>query len=217
MNNEHEHFKKNQLSGSIHDFRGCLSDTSGHAFQYQLQQGMDRVSLLPVQVSQLQFPQHTADQVSESVSHVHCLVQKVAESRTPGQKRRERASYLASVISKKKEPDPEEDPTFIRGFRLVSVFDLSQTYGSEEHLPLIITGLRHSVKGEEEIYEELRSNIPLKIIEVEHLSSKGIYNLSSQGIRIRSDLSTVKKTKALIHEYTQNVHHTSNKGQESCF
>ncbi len=122
---------------------------------------------------------------------------------------------LAPIVSKRKTSDPEEDPTFIRGFRLVSVFDLSQTEGSEENLPLVITGLRNSIEDEEAIYEQIRARIRLPIIEVQDLDSKGSYTLSTQKIRIRSSLSTVQKIKTLIHEYAHHVHHTSYKENES--
>lgn len=122
---------------------------------------------------------------------------------------------LVPLLSKKKTVDPDEDPTFVKGFRLVSVFDLSQTDGSKEHLPLIITGLQYSVSDEKVIYDQIRSEIKVPIMEVPDLSSKGCYHLLSQEIRIRSDLSTVQKIKTLIHEYAHHVHHTCYNDNES--
>lgn len=122
---------------------------------------------------------------------------------------------LAPLVTKRKDPSPEESPTFIKGFRLVSVFDFSQTEGSEEDLPLLVTGLKHTVHGEEEIFEEIKSKITLPIIEVEKLSSKGSYNPTTKLIKIKSDLTTVQKIKTLIHEYAHHVHHTYYEGKES--
>ena len=122
---------------------------------------------------------------------------------------------LSPILSKKKTVDPEEDPIFIKGFMLVSVFDLDQTDGSKEYLPLIITGLQFSISDENEIYDQIKSKITVPIIEVPDLSSKGSYQLSSQEIRIRTDLSTVQKIKTLIHEYAHHIHHAYHNENES--
>lgn len=122
---------------------------------------------------------------------------------------------LAPLVTKRRDPAPGEAPTFIKGFRLVSVFDFSQTEGSEEELPLLVTGLRHTVHGEEEILHEIKSVITVPIIEVEKLSSKGSYNPTTKRIKIKSELTTVQKIKTLIHEYAHHVHHTCYEGQES--
>lgn len=118
---------------------------------------------------------------------------------------------LVPLVTKRKDPASEESATFIKGFRLVSVFDFSQTEGSEEELPLLVTGLRQTVYGEEEIFEEIKSKITLPIIEVETLSSKGSYNPTTKRIKIKSDLTTVLKIKTLIHEYAHHIpHHLQN-------
>jgi antirestriction protein ArdC len=102
----------------------------------------------------------------------------------------------------------KEDTYKIIGFKSVSVFDISQTDGSNDFLPTLISGLTVSVQGELEIYKSVLSIIPIPVREIDELSSKGCYYLENPSIEIRSNLSVVQKIKTLCHEFTHHLHHT---------
>lgn len=105
--------------------------------------------------------------------------------------------------------DGEEDDIFkLRGFRLVTVFDISQTDGSDECLPVLVSGLKGSFKGDDAIYEAIKSMIDIPVAEVDQFASKGCYFPADPRIEIRSDMSTPQKIKTLCHEFSHHLHHT---------
>lgn len=95
----------------------------------------------------------------------------------------------------------------ISGFRVAYVYDIADTDGSDEYLPVLVTGLSGNGEQEKQIYETLVTIISRKHIvnEVERTSSKGSYNLESSVISVRSDLKYFQKIKTLLHEYAHAI------------
>jgi hypothetical protein len=100
----------------------------------------------------------------------------------------------------------------IGGFRIVYVYDIVDTDGSDEHLPVLVKGLSGNDEELKEIYEKLHSIISLdhQIVDVHGTSSKGSYNLDTGVIRIRSDLQYLQKIKTIIHEYAHAIDFSMN-------
>lgn len=91
----------------------------------------------------------------------------------------------------------------LKGFRIAYVYDIADTDGSDEYLPVLVTGLAGNGEQEKEIYERLFEFISKEheIKEVMGTASKGSYNLSTKVISIRTDLEYLQKIKTLLHEY----------------
>lgn len=100
-----------------------------------------------------------------------------------------------------------ETKKVIAGFRVTYVFDILDTDGSDEYLPVLVTGLSGNGDKEKCIYEKLVVHISKKhtIKEIEGTASKGSYNLETKEIVIRSDLEYVQKIKTLLHEYAHAI------------
>ncbi len=88
------------------------------------------------------------------------------------------------------------------GFRVAYVYDIADTAGSDEAVPVLVKGLAGNTETEKEIYEKLFSVLSQKftIKEVTGTSSKGSYNLESGVISIRTDLEYLQRIKTLLHE-----------------
>lgn len=101
----------------------------------------------------------------------------------------------------------EETGRIIAGFRVTYVYDIADTDGSDEYLPVLVKGLAGNSDAEKEIYEKLLTFISKEhtITEVTETASKGSYNLETGVICIRSDLDYVHKVKTLLHEYAHAV------------
>lgn len=95
----------------------------------------------------------------------------------------------------------------ISGFRVAYVYDIADTEGSDEYLPVLVTGLSGNGEQEKQIYETLVTIISRKhtVNEVERTSSKGSYNLESSVISVRSNLEYFQKIKTLLHEYAHAI------------
>lgn len=95
----------------------------------------------------------------------------------------------------------------IAGFRVTYVFDILDTDGSDEFLPVLVTGLLGNGEQEKCIYEKLVVQISKRhtIKEIQGTASKGSYNLDTKEIMIRSDLEYVQKIKTLLHEYAHAI------------
>lgn len=122
---------------------------------------------------------------------------------------------LAPVTYKAKEDEHGDEVKRLYGFRLVSVFDLSQTEGSEEYLPVLVTGLRGSVEGGDSLYSTILSHIDIPVEEVAQLAPKGCYYPADPHIEIRASLSVIQRIKTLIHEFAHHIHHTRYYADES--
>ena len=90
----------------------------------------------------------------------------------------------------------------LAGFRIAYVYDIADTDGSDEMLPVLVKGLSGNTDSEREIYNRLFKVISKEFVvkEVTGTASKGSYNLESKIISVRSDLEYLQKIKTLLHE-----------------
>ena len=96
----------------------------------------------------------------------------------------------------------KETKKVLCGFRIAYVYDIADTDGSDEMLPVLVKGLSGNSDTEKEIYDRLYSVLSKEftIQEVSGTASKGSYNLESKIISIRSDLEYLQRIKTLLHE-----------------
>lgn len=95
----------------------------------------------------------------------------------------------------------------ISGFRVAYVYDLADTDGSNEYIPVLVKGLAGNSEAEKEIYDRLLAVISREytVKEVKGTASKGSYNLETKVISVRSDLEYLQKIKTLLHETAHAV------------
>jgi hypothetical protein len=98
--------------------------------------------------------------------------------------------------------EEKERKKSISGFRVTYVYDIADTGGSDEYLPVLIKGLSGNTETEKEIFEKVLYVVSesYTVQEVEKTASKGSYNLQTQIISIRSDMEYLQKIKTLLHE-----------------
>ena len=110
------------------------------------------------------------------------------------------------VIDENGEPVTEEKEVSIPMFKVVSVFDVSQTEGKP--LPVLAFSLSGAVEHYEEFMEALKrtSTVPLKI---EHTDKNvdGFFDLTNQSITIQAGMSEVQTVCAAIHEIAHSRLH----------
>ena len=101
----------------------------------------------------------------------------------------------------------KETKKVISGFRVTYVYDIADTDGSDEYLPVLVKGLAGNSDAEKEIYERLLAFISTEHIvqEVTGTASKGSYNLDTGIICVRADLEYLQKIKTLLHEYAHAI------------
>lgn len=90
------------------------------------------------------------------------------------------------------------------GFTVKYVFDIADTDGSDEHIPVLVKGLSGDSEAEQALYEHLKAAITAQghtIREVTGTASKGSYNLITKVISVRSDMEALQRIKTLLHEY----------------
>ena len=97
----------------------------------------------------------------------------------------------------------KETRRVVSGFRVTYVYDIADTDGSDEYLPVLVKGLAGNSEAEKEIYERLLAFISTEhiVTEVTGTVSKGSYNLDTGIICVRADLAYLQKIKTLLHEY----------------
>lgn len=122
---------------------------------------------------------------------------------------------LAPMKHKLSDDDAEDDVYKLSGFRIVTVFDINQTDGSDEFLPILVGGLKQTIKEESDLYINLIKMINIPIIEINELATKGCYYPLDPRIEIKSSLSTVQKIKTLCHEFSHHLHHIKYYDNES--
>jgi len=85
----------------------------------------------------------------------------------------------------------KETKQVIAGFRITYVYDIADTDGSDEMLPVLVKGLSDDGDTEKEIYDRLYSVLSKEftIQEVSGTASKGSYNLESKIISIMDSYS----------------------------
>lgn len=98
----------------------------------------------------------------------------------------------------------------VSGYRIVYVYDIADTDGSDEYLPVLVKGLAGNSEAEKEIYERLLAVISKEhtVKEVLGTASKGSYNLDTRVISVRADLEYLQKIKTLLHEYAHAIDFT---------
>ena len=110
------------------------------------------------------------------------------------------------MIDENGNPVTEEKEVSIPMFKVVSVFDVSQTEG--EPLPALAFSLSGAVEHYEEFIEALKrtSTVPLKI---EHTDRNvdGFFDLTNQSITIQAGMSEVQTVCAAIHEIAHSRLH----------
>lgn len=95
----------------------------------------------------------------------------------------------------------------ISGFKVTHVFDIADTDGSDEYLPVLVKGLAGNSEQEKEIYEKLKAFISTEhpVQEVTGTASKGSYNLKTGVICVRADVEYLQKIKTILHEYAHSI------------
>ena len=92
----------------------------------------------------------------------------------------------------------------ILGFRVANVFDITDTEGNDDNLPVLVRGLKGNTSSDTEIYDHLRDvfgrDFSIREVEETLSLSKGSFNLDSLAISVRSDLDCRQKVKTLLHE-----------------
>ena len=101
----------------------------------------------------------------------------------------------------------KETKRIISGFRVTYVYDIADTDGSDEYLPVLVKGLAGNSDAEKEIYDRLLAFISTEhtVKEVTGTASKGSYNLDTGVICVRNDLEYLQKIKTLLHEYAHAI------------
>lgn len=105
------------------------------------------------------------------------------------------------------EEGEKEVKKVITGFRVAYVFDISDTGGSDECLPVLVKGLSGDDEHIQEMYRHLKAFVSQKhkVIEVAGAAVKGSYNLETGDIMVRSDVAYFQKMKTILHEYAHAV------------
>lgn len=110
----------------------------------------------------------------------------------------------------------KETREILSGFRLAYVYDIADTEGSDEMLPVLVKGLMGNGESEKEIYDRLYSVLSKEftINEVVGTSSKGSFNRESGIITVRSDLEYLQRVKTLLHELAHAYDFELNPGED---
>ena len=110
------------------------------------------------------------------------------------------------MIDENGDPVTEEKEVSIPMFKVVSVFDVSQTEGKP--LPQLAYSLSGAVEHYEEFMEALKrtSTVPIK---VEHTEKNvdGFFDLTNQSITIQAGMSEIQTVCAVIHEIAHSRLH----------
>ena len=113
--------------------------------------------------------------------------------------------------SEKQIKDDEE--RVLKGFRVVHVFDISQTEGEE--LPTIAHELDGTVDGYADFMLALKqvSPVPIEFKKIEG-SANGYFHLGDKNIVIDTDMSEMMNCKTTIHEIVHSILHDKDDGAE---
>lgn len=103
----------------------------------------------------------------------------------------------------KKVVENGEEKKVISGFRLVSVFDISQTEGNDDELPTLVTGLRGDVP--DEYLENIKQNAPIPITITEKMAAHGMYDFKDHYIVVKQ-ASKKQMFKTMLHELGHYYH-----------
>lgn len=111
-----------------------------------------------------------------------------------------------------KNDSAEKNKKVIAGFRIAYVYDIADTAGSDEFLPVLVKGMAGNSDRERDIYEKLRDVISQEhlVLEVTGMASKGAYNIETGFISINVDYDYLQRIKTLLHEYAHAVDYAMN-------
>jgi len=123
-------------------------------------------------------------------------------------KKAEKGIKILAPMSYKKAVEDEEgnemEKQFLQGFRVVHVFDVSQTNGKE--LPEICSLLQGADGAAEKLLAALRQVIAIPVTEEEITGgANGYYHLQDDRIALKAGLSVNQKAKTLLHEYVHSL------------
>ena len=110
------------------------------------------------------------------------------------------------------EQGEKEVKRVISGFRVTYVFDIADTDGSDEYIPVLVKGLAGNSEEEKQIYDNIYRVLSKEFViqDVTGTASKGSYNLETKVISIRSDLEYLQRIKTLLHETAHAYDFTMN-------
>lgn len=113
------------------------------------------------------------------------------------------------------EPVKERIEVTVNAFKPVSTFDISQTDGKE--VPQFgPTELLGSVKGYEDLFEAIKSIVPVPVgFEAIESGAKGYFHTEENRIAINEGMSEVQNIKTLIHEAAHQKLHNADVTKES--
>lgn len=134
-------------------------------------------------------------------------------------KKGEKALRIFAPCSyKEKDEETGEEKTVIRSFRLVSVFDLSQTGGKELDLPTLVSGIQNDKADYESLFNGFVGmvDIPIRISKADSSNggSKGYYIPNTPSIVIKRN-SYTQMLKTMFHEYAHHIHFIKHGGKDS--
>jgi len=103
------------------------------------------------------------------------------------------------------EQTDNEAKYILKGFRLASVFDLSQTEGDDSTLPTLVRGLKDD--GDySDLFNKLVAAIDIPVTYNAEMRAKGRYSVVDRTIELRPDLSSKHLAKCLVHEISHDIH-----------
>jgi len=115
------------------------------------------------------------------------------------------------------EKDPEVSRERLAGFKLTSIFDLSQTEGEEVPIPVSIKGLEDR-EGADRLRERLlaavRKEVPVSYTTLP-LGFHGFYDIKTRSISLSNGDSALQNVKTLFHELAHHLHETTFPGDET--
>lgn len=120
-------------------------------------------------------------------------------------------SILAPCFRTKHDVGQEEEEKkcekVISGFRVTYVYDIADTDGSDEYLPVLVKGLTGNSETQQKLYERILEVISkeYQVTEVMGTAAKGSYNRETGKICVRGDLDYLQKIKTLLHEYAHAI------------
>ena len=111
-------------------------------------------------------------------------------------------------------PVKEETEIKMTAYRIVSVFDVSQTEG--EPLPQIAVELADNVNEYEAFMQAIRqsTSIPIEFEDISNSAAKGYFDNAAQKIVIRKGMSESQSVKTAIHELAHSILHNADTNTE---
>lgn len=115
-----------------------------------------------------------------------------------------------TIIGENGKPVTEEIEVTVPAFKVVSVFDVSQTYGRE--LPRIgVNELVGEVSGYENLFEAIKKSCPVPI-EYENITTNAKGYCTKDRIALKEGMSQIQNIKTVIHELAHHkLHFDDNK------